>query len=81
MRLSASFMRCMMTASSSSGSFCFLDFAMPDPGDKHKVFATIRDPKHDRALAAALGDMIVAWADAERVLHDIMHRMTKMSYL
>jgi hypothetical protein len=53
---------------------------MTDPSDKHKAFGTIRDLGHDRALAAALGDMIVAWADAERVLHDIMHRMTKMSY-
>lgn len=53
---------------------------MPDPSDRHKGFGTIRDLRHDRPLAAALGDMIVAWADAERILHDIARLLTKMEY-
>ena len=53
---------------------------MPDPSDHHKGFRSIRDLSHDRTLAAALGDMIIAWADAERVLCDITHWITKAHY-
>lgn len=53
---------------------------MGDPSDRHKAFGSIRDLSHDRELASALGDMIVAWADAEGCLYDIMHRITGMSY-
>lgn len=53
---------------------------MPDPSDKFGAFGTIRDLGHNRKLAGALGDMIVAWSDAERQLADIMHLLTRMSY-
>jgi hypothetical protein len=66
------------SSSTSIFTFGFLD--MPDPSDKHKVFESIRDLSHDRELAASIGDMIIAWAQAEQALSDIMHRITGMSY-
>ncbi len=52
---------------------------MSDPSSKFGAFGTIRDLKHDRELAAALGDMIVAWSDAERSLMDIVVKLTGMA--
>lgn len=35
---------------------------------------------HDRELAIAIGDMVVAWASVDGSLHDITRKITGMSY-
>ena len=53
---------------------------MSDPSDRYGAFIFLRDLSHDRALAAALGDMIVVWAEAERNLIHIAEKVLRVNY-
>lgn len=44
------------------------------------TFSGLRDLANDRGLAATLGDMLVAWSNAEQALVEVLRIMTGMSY-
>lgn len=44
------------------------------------TFGGLRDLKHDRELAAALGDMVIAWSNAEQALVQVFHKLTNTSH-
>jgi hypothetical protein len=44
------------------------------------MYFSIRDLTHDPKLALALGNMVVAWADAERALIRVFGRIAKIDY-
>lgn len=51
---------------------------MSDINDKYRAYCTIRDLHGSPELAAALGNMLVAWSDAERSLQAVIHKATDM---
>lgn len=45
------------------------------------LYMSIRDLTHDPKLALALGNMVVAWADAERALISVFAHISKLDYM
>jgi hypothetical protein len=43
-------------------------------------YSGLRDLNHDRELAATLGDMVIAWSNAENALVNVFYKITNVSW-